>query len=83
MKLRVRLSPGLAHLAGNSRLVVTLAEEATMADLLDQLRTQHPALEQRLNTAVPIISGHHVASSDRLTAGQEVALLLPVSGGFQ
>jgi len=83
MNIRIRLSAGLAQLAGNSRLVVNLAEEATVTDLLDHLRTEYPPLAPRLETAIPMISGRHAASSEILTTGQEVALLLPVAGGFK
>ena len=81
MNVQVRLGVGLSQLTGHPRLAITLAEDATVADLLDHLRTQHPALEQKLDSVLPVISGRHAAQSDRLTTGQEVALLLPVGGG--
>lgn len=81
MNVNVRLSAGLAQLIGYPRLAVSLAEEATVADLLSQLRQQHPALEQRLGSAIPMIEGRHVTPAEPLLAGQEVALLLPVAGG--
>ena len=83
MKVYVRLGAGLAHLAASPRLVFVLEEEATVADLLEHLRTDHPALTQRLDTAVPMISGRHAGPAETLTAGQEVALLLPVAGGVR
>lgn len=83
MNIHVRFSVGLAQLVGNPRLAVTLGEEATVADLLDHLRAQHPALAERLDIAIPMISGRHASQSDPLRAGQEVALLLPVAGGSQ
>jgi molybdopterin converting factor small subunit len=81
MNVYVRLSAGLAQLIGHPRLAVSLAEEATIADLLAHLRQQYPVLEQRLGSAIPIIGGQHVTSAEPLLAGQEVALLLPVAGG--
>jgi len=81
MQINVRLSAGLAHATGTTRLVVTLTEEATVADLLDQLRTAHPGLGPTLERAVPTISGRHVSPAEPLAAGQEVALLLPIAGG--
>jgi len=83
VKVYVRLGAGLAHLAASPRLVILLEEEATVANLLDQLRTDHPALAQRLDTAIPMISGRHTDPAETLTAGQEVALLLPVAGGVR
>jgi molybdopterin converting factor small subunit len=81
MNVHIRLSAGLASAAGSSRLVVTLAEEATVADLLDHLRTEYPALASKIERAVPVISGRHVALSESLSGTEEVALLLPISGG--
>jgi molybdopterin converting factor small subunit len=81
MNVRVRLSAGLAPAVGSSRLSVTLAETATVADLLEQLRAQYPPLALTMTTALPIVSGRPVALSDRLTDDQEVALLLPAAGG--
>ena len=81
MNIRVRLSAGLAQFVGNPRLIVTLAEDATVADLLDHLCIRHPALAPKLDVAIPMIAGRHAAHADLLVDAQEVALLLPVAGG--
>ena len=81
MEISVRLSAGLAQFTGNPRLSVHLPEGATVADLLEHLRRQHPDLEPRLSVALPVISGRHVPFSEPLDSGQELALLLPISGG--
>ena len=81
MKVHVRLSTGLAQATGTPRLVVDLTEEATINDLLTHLRETYPALDTKLHTAIPTVSGRHVSSTEPLSAGQEVALLLPVAGG--
>ncbi len=52
-----------------------------MADLLDSLRDNHPGLRQRLDVCVAVISGRHVSLSERLLPGEEVAFLIPISGG--
>lgn len=77
----VRAGGGLAHDLGAARLAVTLPEDATVADLLADLRRQHPRAAQRLALAIPVIAGQAVAADAPLAAGQEVALLMPVSGG--
>ncbi len=79
--INVRMSLGLAKLAGNTRLRVMLDEGATVADLLDHLCSQYPALKQKLNIAVAIVSGRHATASQTLSHGQEVALLIPIAGG--
>ncbi len=80
MNVRVRLGAGLAPAAGNPRLVVALADNATVADLLTYLRAQYPTM--KLDVAVTMAAGQHVASTDRLAEGQEIALLLPAAGGI-
>lgn len=81
MEVPVRLGPGLSQLAGAPRLTVTLAPEATVRDLLDTLREAHPSLAAGLDAALPVVRGGYVGAGHRLVAGEEVALLSPVSGG--
>ncbi len=81
MQVNIRLSGELAAIVGRPRFTVSLSDGATVADLLDRLRQEHPNLWPRMDTAVPIISGTHVDSSKPLAEGQEVAFLLPIAGG--
>ena len=81
MNVTVRLGAGLVEPAGKPRLQLTLADEATVADLLACLREQHPSLAPKLSSAIPMVSGRHAPPSQPLASGQEVALLLPVAGG--
>ena len=81
MNIRVRFSAGLVPLAGNTRMVVSLQDKATVADLLQYLQTERPELESGLNNVIPMVAGRHVGLSEQLLAGQEVSLLLPVAGG--
>lgn len=81
MNVRVRLSAGLAQFVGYPRLIVTLAENATVADLLDHLCIRHPSLAPKIDIVIPMIAGRHAAPADHLVDAQEVALLLPVAGG--
>lgn len=81
MEITVRLSAGLARQAGQPRLSLDLAEGATLADLLARLRAGYPALAPQLEATVAVIAGRHAGMDEPLTAGQEVALLVPISGG--
>ena len=81
MNVPVRLGAGLSNLVGRPRLVIELRETATTADLLASLKTEYPVLAERLDAAVPMISGRAAPPTEPLAAGQEVALLLPVAGG--
>jgi molybdopterin converting factor small subunit len=64
-------------------LVVSLTENATIADLIAYLQTQHPALASKFNSAVPMLSGRAVTPAEPLAEAQEVALLLPAAGGLE
>ena len=81
MRVKIRLSGELATLAGRHRFSMAVADGATVGDLVDLLRLEHPESVSRLDTAVPIISGRHVTQAEPLADGQEVAFLLPIAGG--
>jgi molybdopterin converting factor small subunit len=71
----------LATLVGRHRFSTAVADGATVGNLVDLLRHEHPESVSMLNTAVPIIAGRHVTQSEPLADGQEVAFLLPIAGG--
>ena len=50
-------------------------------DLLAALGSQQPSLEPALRSALPVVAGAHAEREQRLHAGDEVALLIPVAGG--
>lgn len=81
MQISVRLSSGLSQYTGSSRLQVNLPEGGTVADLIECLQDEHPAMRQRLDACIAVISGRHVSPSERLLPGEEVAFLIPISGG--
>ena len=81
MLVRVRLGSGLSRLAAAPLLAVELAEGATVDQLLTRLRTDQPELAPALRSALPVIAGEHVARDRRLADREELALLLPFSGG--
>ncbi len=81
MEIPVRLSAGLAQSIGSSRVQVSLKDGATLAGLLERLAEEYPQLAEKLPTTVAVVSGEHIDRSMPLTAGREVALLIPISGG--
>lgn len=58
-----------------------MAEGATVAELIDRLGESYPAMRERLGSTVAVISGRHASLTQTLSAGEEVALLIPISGG--
>lgn len=79
MTVFLRVGAGL-DLGGATRLSIQLEEGTTVGDLLENLRLQYPD-SQRLQNAVVVSNGEHVSRSAPLSDGQELALLLPISGG--
>jgi molybdopterin synthase sulfur carrier subunit len=80
MTVFVRVGAGLDLGTGVTRLSIHLRENATVADLLESLHAQYPNAS-RLDNAVVVSQGEHVSGSALLSDGQELALLLPISGG--
>lgn len=81
MQVRVRLGAGLSRLSTAPVLAVTLADGATVGDLYAELGQVDPGLAPALGSALPVVGGEHVPRDRRLSDRQEIALLLPVSGG--
>jgi molybdopterin converting factor small subunit len=79
--VRVRLGAGLARLSAAPLKTVDVAEGATVADLFAQLADDEPDLAPVLRSVLPVVAGEHVTRDRVLADRQEVALLLPVSGG--
>lgn len=81
MQVRVRLGAGLSRLASAPLLTVDLAEGATIDELFVRLSDTDPDLAPALHSALPVVAGEHVPRDRRLADRDQVALLLPVSGG--
>jgi molybdopterin converting factor small subunit len=81
VRVRVRLGAGLSRFADAPLLSVDLAEGASVDDLLAALGAEQPSLEPALTAALPVLAGTQVERDQRLKAGDEVALLIPVAGG--
>ncbi len=81
MRIRVRLGAGLSRFAEAPLLSIDLVEGSSVDDLLVALGAQQPTLEPALRSALPVVAGTHAEREQRLHAGDEVALLIPVAGG--
>jgi molybdopterin converting factor small subunit len=81
VQVRVRLGAGLSRLSRAPALTLDLKPGATIDDLFARLRDSEPELAPALRSALPMIEGAHAQRDQRLEDHQEVALLLPVSGG--
>ncbi len=81
MQIEVRLDARLSGLVGKPRVKVDLADGATVADLLRRLGETYPGLRPGLTAALPLVHGNHATAEQKLSADEEVALLMPAAGG--
>jgi molybdopterin converting factor small subunit len=79
--VRVRLGAGLSRHAAAPVLGCELPDGATVETLLEHLRATQPELAPALRSALPVVAGAHADRARRLAHGDQVALLIPVSGG--
>jgi molybdopterin converting factor subunit 1 len=81
MTVTVRLFARARDLAGADRVTVEIPADATAADLRRRLGEQVPALAPLLERSALAVGGEFAEDGQLLTAGSEIALLPPVSGG--
>jgi molybdopterin converting factor subunit 1 len=82
MKINVVFYGGLKEETGTKHQTVEIAHNpATIADLVETIKAQYPALVPRLDTVAYVIGNEIVDLDHPLRDGDEAALLPPVSGG--
>ena len=81
MQILVLFFGVLRDLSGRATETVDLPEQSTLADLLHHCAATRPELRQHLPGIAVSINHEFARASDKLKAGDEVALLPPVSGG--
>ena len=81
IQVRVRLGAGLARRANAPLLSLDLPDDATVADALASVGAAEPDLAGALASALPVVGGEHAPRERPLASGEEVALLMPISGG--
>ncbi|MCZ2342578.1 MAG: MoaD/ThiS family protein [Bacteroidales bacterium] len=82
MTVTVQLFAGFRELLdGRETIPVELPTSACVADLLQQLREQHPCCRPLLDRSRVAVNQEFAESSARIDAHSEIALIPPVSGG--
>jgi molybdopterin synthase catalytic subunit len=79
--VRVRLFARYAELLGAEQVTVELPQPVTVRAVLDRLRAKHPAAASLPSRPLVAINLRQVSLDAELAAGDEVALLPPLSGG--
>jgi molybdopterin converting factor subunit 1 len=81
VRLTVRLFAAFREKAGASHVEVELPEGATAADVMKAVVGRVGALVDVISAARPVVNQEFVGAEHVVRAGDEVALLPPVSGG--
>ena len=96
MKIVVKLGAPLSQVVGESKVILTMPEDANVSGVLDELRTRYPDFEEGLRGKGLRQPFDHVlytlflnarpvpfekADSTPLRDGDQIYLFLPVAGG--
>jgi molybdopterin converting factor subunit 1 len=81
MKIRVKCFAAAREIVGTGELVVELPEGSTLTQLLEQVRRLFPRLEGLAGSLLFSVNREYAPFDKKLAAGDEVALIPPVSGG--
>ncbi|NKQ35913.1 MAG: molybdopterin converting factor [Chloroflexi bacterium] len=81
MELEIRLFATLRDKAGQDRILITLAEPATVADVLAAATTAYPKLAEALDSSIVSVNKAFAGEDTAVHPGDEIAIFPPVSGG--
>ena len=80
MSVTVLLFASYADALGASSLTVTLPPEATVADLLAELRSR-PGADRLPPTPLVAVNQRYASPGSAIRSGDEIAVIPPVAGG--
>jgi molybdopterin converting factor subunit 1 len=80
MTVAVLLFASYADVLGGDRITLDLPNGSSVRDLLEHVRAL-PGAERLPPTPVVAVNQQYATAHQRLTAGDEVALIPPVAGG--
>jgi len=81
MQVHILLFATLKDLAGQNRLTLSLADNATVADVRQALIAQYPHMAANVNAAIAAVNEEYAFPGDAVHDGDRVAFFPPVSGG--
>lgn len=81
MQVRVLLFASLKDIVGSRELHLETPELITVGDLISQLEATYPRFKDYRSILLTAINEEYVDKSAPVSAGDEVAIFPPVSGG--
>ena len=81
MKIRIRYFASFREIVGRNEEILTLQEEANVADVRTQLLTRYPRLQPVMERSACSVNRGYVSSETILHEGDEIVFITPVGGG--
>jgi molybdopterin converting factor subunit 1 len=81
MKVRTKFFAAIKDIVGTSEVELDLPSETTAGDLFQSYCRQHPPLQRYANNTMISVNLEFVPPETRLSDGDEIAFIPPVSGG--
>jgi molybdopterin converting factor subunit 1 len=81
MKVKVKLFAVHRQLLGQRELEMDIPSGATILDAWRQLKAEHPKMEHLSDTLMAARNQDYAPLDTRLSDGDEIAFIPPVSGG--
>ena len=78
---KILLFGAAADRAGTRQTELSVGDGTTLRDLWPALVDRHPGLAPMRDTLAFAVNGEYARMEDRVSSGDEVAVLPPVSGG--
>jgi len=79
--VKVLLFARLSELAGTRETEIEVGEGLTVADAYDMLSQRYPKISELRANVMYAVNSEYATASQPLQAGDELALIPPVSGG--
>lgn len=80
MEIRILVFGAAKEMIGSSSVTIRCEAGTTAGNLVEQLRSTYPAL-QKLSSFAVAVNGSYATTATTIAAGDEVAIIPPVSGG--
>lgn len=81
MKIRIRYFASFREIVGQNEEILTLHEEASVADVRALLLTRQPRLQPIMERSACAVNHGYVTSETTLHEGDEIVFIPPVGGG--
>jgi sulfur-carrier protein len=81
MKIRIRYFASFREIVGQNEEILTLHEQATVADARALLLTRYPRLQPIMERSACAVNHGYVTSETTLHEGDEIVFIPPVGGG--